>query len=75
MNNKLLFADLSPGDQFICYSSDDYNKNICYIFLKIKPVLEKNNIDEKDSLWSNCVKICSGNLSHFPDNIEVVKIK
>ena len=87
MTNKLKFGELKKGDYFISFPQDgDNNGHGGYlgsynVFTKIDPCFSKSAFDidndwprTQPNLWENSVGIQSGNLSHMPDNMDVVKL-
>lgn len=75
MEEKLTFGKLQKGQNFIVAPTDDDNetsddlKKPYHIFKKI------DNIEEPDGSYVNAVKLCDGNLSGMPDQMEVILVK
>lgn len=87
MTKKLTFGDLEVGDKFIGFPSDGDNEGhggyLCShtLFKKINPCYEKGNIKifksgitNQPSLEMNMISVEAGILSHYPNNMFVIKV-
>lgn len=85
MSRKLTFGELQIGESFICFPIDgDNNGHGGYLgqqnlFIKVRPHVEKSTYDifhgdMEGCLWNNAIAYGSGNSSHFPDHMAVIKV-